>query len=134
MTRLVINIVFFIILAVFIALNAIARTDVNLFGFKLTEVPTIAVILVSMAVGVLYSFSFYLSSYFSRIRKQRQKGRKQENTLKEKELIEREKYLVSDRPSEEELPDADIGAPESEPAEVVEEKKSKKRSGKKKRT
>ncbi len=70
MVRLIISIVFFLILAVFIALNAQHTTDINFFGYQLEDISVVAVIIITMAVGVLYSFGLYLSSYLAR-KKQR---------------------------------------------------------------
>ena len=93
MIRLIANIVFFVVLAVFVAMNTKFTTQVNLFGFKMEDVSSVAIILIAMAVGVVYSFSFYLTNYFVKRSKTRQKGRKMLNTQKSKELNEREKLL-----------------------------------------
>ena len=60
MTRLVFSIIFLVVLAVFIAFNAQYTTDINLFGYRLEAVPTVAVVLLTLVAGVVYSFGLYL--------------------------------------------------------------------------
>ena len=93
MIRLIINIVLLVILAVFIALNGTFRTDVNIFGWKLEDISVVAVMIISLAVGVIYSFSFYLSNYFAKLSKQKLKEKSRSTKVKEKELKEREENL-----------------------------------------
>ncbi len=72
MIRLVVHIVLLIILAVFISFNAPYRTSVNLFGLKQVDnISVIVVILLSVVLGVLYSFFVYLSSAVVRARRGR---------------------------------------------------------------
>ena len=93
MARLIVSIVFFIILAVFVALNVGFDTSINLFGFKVEEISVVAVILGAMAVGILYSFSLYLSSYLARQRATKVKKVRDQTKVKEKELETKEKSL-----------------------------------------
>ena len=94
MVRLIINILFLIVLAVFIALNVSHTTSVNIFGHVVENVSVVAVILLSIVLGVMYSFLFYITSYFGKVRK----GKLKEQTVfakkKEKELKTREKNLL----------------------------------------
>ena len=93
MIRLIFSIIFLIILAVFIVFNAAYTTEVNLFGYKMESVPTVAVVLLTLVVGVLYSFCLYLTSYFSKKQSYKLKNRKQKNEAKAKELESKEKEL-----------------------------------------
>ncbi len=122
MTRLVFSIVFLVILAVFIAFNAQYTTDINLFGYKLTAVPTVAVVLLTLVTGVIYSFGLYLITYFSKRRAEKAKALKRENTQKAKELKNQEEELKSAKQS---LPETDDSG-----AQVLDQSAAK--SGKKK--
>jgi uncharacterized integral membrane protein len=93
MVRLIINIVFLIILAVFIALNAPYKTSVNIFGFKVEDVSVVAVIIVTLVIGVVYSFFFYASNYLVKMRKQKLKHRDQSSKQLAKDLAGKEENL-----------------------------------------
>lgn len=93
MVRLIFSIVFLVILAVFIAFNAQYTTDVNLFGYKLESIPVVAVVLLTLVTGVLYSFGLYLITFFSKRRSVKEKERKRKNEEKEKALKTQEKEL-----------------------------------------
>jgi len=95
MVRLVFSIVFLVILAVFIAFNARFTTDVSLFGYQLTAIPTVAVVLLTLVAGVLYSFGLYLLTYFAKRRAVKAKELKKKNAEKEKELRTKEQELES---------------------------------------
>jgi TRAP-type C4-dicarboxylate transport system permease small subunit len=95
MVRLILNIVLLVILVVFVALNMQYRTAVNIFGLALEEVSVVAVVLVSLAVGIVYSFITYLLNYFSRLRRERLKKNRELTKQKEQELKERERSMVS---------------------------------------
>ncbi|MBN1686058.1 MAG: DUF1049 domain-containing protein [Spirochaetales bacterium] len=99
MVRLVFSIVFLVILAVFIAFNAHFNTDVNLFGYKMTGVPTVAVVLLTLVAGVLYSFGLYLIAYFSKRRAGKAKELKRKNAEKTKELKSQEEELKTAKAS-----------------------------------
>ena len=66
MFRVILSIVLLVVLVVLIVLNLGFTTSFNLFGWKFEEIPVTAVALVSFAIGVLYSFAYYLSRYFSK--------------------------------------------------------------------
>ena len=93
MIRIVINIILLAVVAVFVALNMPYHTGVNLFGWQVEEISTVSVVLVSLVVGVLYSFSLYLAAYFGRRKKARMKLKSSEVRSKEKGITRREKNL-----------------------------------------
>lgn len=93
MVRLIFSILFFIILAVFIALNAQYTTSVNFFSYTLESVSIAAVVTITLAIGVVYSFMLYLSSYFAKSRSERLKQQKMKNKLKASELAEKAKEI-----------------------------------------
>lgn len=57
------------------------------------EVATVAVLIIAMALGVIYSFTLYLISYFTKSRARRLKTQKGETKSKERELKKREKTI-----------------------------------------
>ena len=97
MVRLVFSIIFLIILAVFIAFNAQYTTELSLFGYKMEAVPTVAVVLLTLVVGVVYSFGLYLITFFSKRRTVKEKNRKRTNEEKEKALKVQEQELKTAR-------------------------------------
>ena len=94
MFRVIISIVLLVILVVLIVLNLGYTTSFNLFGWKFEELPVTAVALVAFAVGVLYSFAYYLGRYFSKISKSKFRKRGEQVKAREQELKEKEKELV----------------------------------------
>ena len=95
MVRLIVNIIFFLILASFIAINAQYTTSVNLYGYKLEDISLISVIIVALAAGILYSFSFYLVNYLIKQKSKKMKKMKNQNQEKEIELKQKE-MLITD--------------------------------------
>ncbi len=93
MVRLIFNIIFLVILAVFVALNMSYKTDINLFSLKMEEVSVVAVVLLSLVTGVLYSFLFYITNYFGKLRKEKIHKRADSAKKKEQELKDREKNI-----------------------------------------
>lgn len=93
MIRLIINIIALIILAIFIALNVSYETSINLFGFKYENISTVAVIIISLVFGVLYSFFYYLLTYISKSEKLKIRNKHKKTKLKEKELKDKEKNI-----------------------------------------
>ena len=93
MIRLILNIFTLIILAVFIALNVSYETSINLFGFKYDNISTVAVIIIALVSGVLYSFVYYLLTYISKSEKSKIRTRYKQAKLKEKELKNKEMNL-----------------------------------------
>ena len=93
MTRLIVSIVFFIILAVFTAMNVGFTTSINLFGYKIAEVSVVAVSISAMAVGILYSFALYLSNFLARSKATKVKRARVDAKAKEKELAAKEQTI-----------------------------------------
>ena len=93
MFRVIISIVLLVILVVLIVLNLGYTTSFNLFGWKFEEIPVTAVALVAFAVGVIYSFAYYLGRYFSKISKSRFRKKGEQVKARELELKEKEKEL-----------------------------------------
>ena len=100
MIRLIVNILFLIVLAVFIALNVSYSTSVNIFGRVFENISVVAVILLSIVLGVLYSFLFYVSTYLGKLQKGKIKEKKDFTKKKEKELKTREKLLEKSSPAQ----------------------------------
>ena len=115
MVRLVFSIILFIILAVFVALNAQYTTTVNFFTHVVEHVSVAAVVTIALAVGVVYSFMLYVSNYFAKARSERLKQEKQKNKKRADELQQQAKE-IEHRPAQQASP------PPSAPVE-----KSKKR-------
>lgn len=93
MIRLIINIVTLIVLAIFIAMNVSYETSINLFGFKYDNISTVAVIIISLVSGVLYSFVYYLLTYISKSERLKMRNKSKQAKLKEKELKNKEKNI-----------------------------------------
>jgi uncharacterized integral membrane protein len=93
MFRVILSIVLLVVLVILIVLNLGYTTSFNFFGWKFEELPVTAVALVAFAVGVLYSFAYYLGRYFAKISKSKSKKRGAEVKAREQELKEREREL-----------------------------------------
>jgi uncharacterized integral membrane protein len=93
MIRLIINILTLVILAVFVSMNVAYKTSINLFGFRYDEVSTVAVILIALVAGVLYSFLYYLLTFISKSERLKVRNRHKNTKLKEKELKDKEKNI-----------------------------------------
>lgn len=93
MIRLIVNIGTLILLAIFIALNVSYETSINLFGFKYDNISTVAVIIISLVSGVVYSFIYYLLTYISKSEKLKIRNKSKQAKLKEKELKDKEKNI-----------------------------------------
>jgi len=94
MFRVILSIVLLVVLVVLIVLNLGFTTSFNLFGWKFEEIPVTAVALVSFAIGVLYSFAYYLGRYFSKISKAKFRKRGEQVKTREQELKEEARVLV----------------------------------------
>ena len=94
MFRVILSIVLLVILVILIVLNLGFTTSFNLFGWKFEEIPVTAVALVAFAVGVLYSFAYYLGRYFSKISKSKFRKKGEQVKAREQELKEKERELV----------------------------------------
>ena len=95
MFRVILSIALLVILIVLIVLNLGYTTSFNLFGWKFQEIPVTAVALVAFAVGVLYSFAYYLGRYFSKISKSKFRKKGEQVKAREQELEKRERELVT---------------------------------------
>jgi uncharacterized integral membrane protein len=93
MVRLIISVVIIVVLAVLLAFNATHKTDVNLFGYRIESVPTIAVAIAGFVLGVLYSFVLYLMRFLSKRRSKAIRSKDQDVRLREQEIKEKEKHL-----------------------------------------
>jgi uncharacterized integral membrane protein len=93
MFRVILSIVLLVILVILIVLNLGYTTSFNLFGWKFEELPVTAVALVSFAVGVLYSFAYYLGRYFAKISKNKSRRKGEQVKAREQELKDREREL-----------------------------------------
>ncbi|MFW6313665.1 MAG: lipopolysaccharide assembly protein LapA domain-containing protein [Spirochaetota bacterium] len=90
MGRIIFSILSLIALAVIIVMNAGTIGSFNVFGWEFEEVPIIVIAIISFVLGALYSFIFYITSYFARSRKeklamQKQRLKSQEETIKTKD-------------------------------------------------
>jgi uncharacterized integral membrane protein len=94
MFRVILSIVLLVILVILIVLNLGYTTSFNLFGWKFEELPVTAVALVAFAVGVLYSFAYYLGRYFAKISKNKSRKRGEQVKAREQELKQKERQLL----------------------------------------
>ena len=86
MIRLIFHIILLAVLAVFVALNVSYTTTIDLFGYLIEDISTVAVVLVSLIAGVLYSFIYYVLNLLRKSGIRRAKK-------KQKEVKEKEKLL-----------------------------------------
>ncbi len=126
MIRLILNILTLVILAVFIAMNVSYETSINLFGFKYDNISTVAVIIIALVSGVLYSFVYYLLTYISKSEKLKIRTKNKQAKLKEKELKDKEKNM--DKTIEERVKESIPDNIDSVDRELVEAEKKKKSS------
>lgn len=93
MTRLVVHVLFLVVLAVLIGLNASYQTTLNLFGARFQNVSVVVVILLSVAIGVLYALFAFVTNSVARRRRGRQQQQTIQSQQREKRLDERERDL-----------------------------------------
>jgi uncharacterized integral membrane protein len=93
MVRIILSIIFIVIIVLFVSFNVRNTTSIGMFGRSFDEVSVVSVALISFVIGILYSFIFYVASYFSKIRKGRLKAHEQQTKIKGKEIKEKEKQL-----------------------------------------
>lgn len=126
MIRLIINIATLIILAIFIAMNVSYQTSINLFGFKYENISTVAVIIISLVSGVLYSFFYYLLTFISKSEKLKTRTRHKQSKIKEKELKNKEKNInkAIEEGVKESLPNNEENPAELELLDAEKKKKS----------
>lgn len=88
MARIVVSAILLVLLAVFISFNVAFTTSISIFGFRFDGLPTIAVALVSFAVGIVYSLFLFVSGYLHR-------RKRQGLEIKNKALVQRERDLTA---------------------------------------
>ncbi len=92
MVRLIVGVLILILIGVLFALNT-ARTDINLFGYQMQDVPIIAVAIAGFVLGVLYSFILYFMRFLGRRRRASLQGRDRAVRDRERTVQDREKRL-----------------------------------------
>jgi len=90
MARIILTVVFLVVFAILIVMNAGAAATINLFGWQIEDLPVTVVAIVSFVGGVLYSFIFYVMAYLERGRKERLARKKQKLKDQESQLKTRE--------------------------------------------
>jgi uncharacterized integral membrane protein len=100
MARLIVTLGLLVILVVFIGLNLPYRTTVDLLGWRLPEVPSITVIMVSFIAGILLSLGFHFLGLLTKRNRLKLQERMNAARKKEEELAAREKALQSKGPAE----------------------------------
>jgi len=93
MFRIIITVIFLIAFAVLIVMNIGSTANVNVFGWKIDQLPVTAVAIVSFVGGVVYSFIFYLLSYLERGRRERLEKRKKKLKDQAADLRTREQQV-----------------------------------------
>jgi uncharacterized integral membrane protein len=93
MGRIILSIVFILIIVLFVSFNVRNTTSLSLFGKPIEDVSVVSVALISFVIGILYSFVFYVASYFAKQRTGRLKAQEQLSRIKGKEIKDREKKL-----------------------------------------
>jgi uncharacterized integral membrane protein len=76
MFRIIITVLFLIAIAILIVMNIGSAADVNVFGWKIEQLPVTVAAIVSFVGGVVYSFIFYVLSYLERGRRERLEKKK----------------------------------------------------------
>ncbi|MDA3941249.1 MAG: hypothetical protein PF693_18385 [Spirochaetia bacterium] len=96
MFRLIVSVFSLVILAVLIVFNLEYRTSFSFYGLELADIPVMVVAILSFALGVVYSFVFYLTNFLAKKSKNRMiekgkvaKNREQKLDNKEKEIMEK---------------------------------------------
>ena len=107
MVKLIVNSLFLVLMAVFVAMNVANHTTINLFGRQFEEVSVIVVILLSMVAGVAYSLLFFTLNRVLTFDRERWRDLKTLTKEKEKELESKERNL--DRLTEQQLHISKLG-------------------------
>lgn len=94
MVRIILSIIFIVVIVVFVSFNVRNTTSLSLFGKPIEDVSVVSVALISFVIGILYSFVFYVSSYFSKLRRGRVKAQEQRTRTKGKEIQAKEEELA----------------------------------------
>lgn len=100
MGRIIFSIISLVVLAIIMVMNAGTTAAFNLFGWQFENVPVVVIAILAFVVGSLYSFVFYITSYFARARreklamqKERLKNQEQSMKTKDETLKAREKQM-----------------------------------------
>jgi uncharacterized integral membrane protein len=96
MIRIVVSVVLLVLVAVLMAFNIGSTTSLSLFGARFDTVPTMALALVSFALGVVYSLFLYASRYLHRRKRQNVERKDKALTQREQELSARETAATRD--------------------------------------
>ena len=99
MAQAVVSAILLVLLAVLVAFNVRFTTSLSLFGARFDEVPTMAVALVSFALGVVYSLFLSVSRF---LRRKKQQGLER----KDKALAQRERELAARESPAPQTPDS----------------------------
>lgn len=97
MGRIIFSIVSLVALAVIIVMNSGSVAAFNLFGWQLDGLPVTVIAIVSFVIGVLYSFIFYVASYFARTRKAKLASRNKDLKERERQVKAVESEAASER-------------------------------------
>lgn len=93
MVRLIVGVVILVLLGVLFAMNGANSTPLNLFGYRMENVPIIAVAIAGFVLGVLYSFILYFLRFLARRRHASLKDRDREVRSRERSVQDQEKRL-----------------------------------------
>jgi len=91
--RLIVGVVILVLLGVLFAMNGANSTPLNLFGYRMENVPIIAVAIAGFVLGVLYSFILYFLRFLARRRRASLKDRDLEVRSRERSVQDKEKHL-----------------------------------------
>jgi uncharacterized integral membrane protein len=93
MVRIVLSIILIVLLIVFVSMNVKFITTINLFGKTAEQVHTVVVVLLSFALGIVFSFILYFMSYLTRRRKAHLSARERTASMQRQELAKREEEI-----------------------------------------
>ena len=93
MVRLIVGVVILVLLGVLFAMNGANSTPLNLFGYRMENVPIIAVAIAGFVLGVLYSFILYFLRFLARRRRASLKDKDREVRSRERSVQDQEKRL-----------------------------------------
>jgi len=93
MVRIILSIILIVLLVVFVSMNVKFTTTINLFGKTAEQVHTVVVVLLSFALGIVFSFILYFMSYLTRRRKARLSAREKTASMQRREIAQREEEI-----------------------------------------
>jgi uncharacterized integral membrane protein len=91
--RLIVGVVILVLLGVLFGMNGANVTDLNLFGYRMQNVPVIGVAIAGFVLGVLYSFILYFMRFVDRRRRTSLQNRDRDVRDRERSLQDKEKQL-----------------------------------------